>query len=302
MSSKMSIKANATSKATHCLERAMGDVLSKHDIQLTIEKYSTKTDTVPKEAVPEVREVLSKGDAKKQTTFVYENGAPNLSASLLPDFHMLTYPLGKERAQNGLVLKTQKGVFRMESIENELLGENVLEAGDELSEHASPPVGYVQGSRGEFFLIFQLRGKALSQNGKKADKTLTDYEKRKSASGMMERLARLHNQGFSCGGLGPGDAELTGGSVKVMKASRIVAMIDSDSLLYDVASTIYKFKAAGFATSKEMSAEYLSMSVVGRAAVSSHIKQKKLKGTPSEELAKAAERFGMYFPQLKEVA
>ena len=283
------------------------EVLRRHEIQLTIEKYSPQLSFLPKEAVPKVEEVRVKGGNGRANAFAYGKGAPNALVALLPGFEHLNYQLGKLGAQKGLTLQTANGTFRMESMENGLLGEMALGACDGLSEHASPPVGYVQGSGGEFFLIFQLGGKALVQNGKSAGKALADYERGRFSSAVVERLAKLHSGGFACGGLKPEDVEMVGGKAKVMNASRLFAMDGSDSVFHEAASTLHFLKAAGFATSKELgklAGEYMSYSPVCRAGVVSHVKEKKLPGRPHEELAKAAERFGLYFPQqqLKEAA
>ncbi|VVC02297.1 Uncharacterised protein [uncultured archaeon] len=295
--------ASATPKAAYFLDRAMKEVLRKDEIHRAIAEKWPKTSSIPKEAVPAVAEIAQEG--RKTSKFAYEEGAANKSVSLRAGFEHLSYQLGRLPARQGMVLASNRESFSLDSIENEILGEMPLGV-DELCEHASLPVGYVQGRSGALFMIFQLRGK-LVQSGKKADKALTEYERGRTASAVVERLAKLHSAGFACGGLKASDVEMSDGNALVKNASRIVAMDAGDSLFHEAAYTLHSLKAAGLANARQLrklAREYLSHSPITRNSVEAHLKEKKLSGRPHEELASAAERFGLYFPKhyLKEVA
>lgn len=272
------------------------EVFRRHEVLLTLEKYLylPKLDRLADNSVPKVEEKNIEKGGKRLVNYAYEEGAPNPSAMFLYRFKNLSFQLGKQMAKNGLLLSQNGDVFELIGVENDM-GETALEFSEELLEHALLTVGVARNNKNESFII------AWKQ--RKSDKMVADYEKNKFFSAVMERLAELHNEGFACGGLKVDDAEMVGGKAKVKDASRIFAMNGSDSVFYEVAFTLHSFKAAG-ATSKDLiglAREYLSASVVGRDAANSHLREKKLKGKPYEELAKAAERFGLYFPQ-KEVA
>ena len=298
MANQLKTSARTAIQATTSLKLAIKKALDRHSIQLTIEKYSPRLSLIPENSVPAV-EIMPAAGVDGANTFVYEKGAPNLSVTLLVGFEHLSYHLGKRKGEKNAVIRHMGEKYMLDEIENTLSGRMAINAREGLSRHALPAVGLVKGNDAGTYIIFQLDGKTFGDEGEDGN-AATEYERRKFASAVVERLAELHTQGFACGGLKPEEMAMEGGKAKVRNATRIVAMDESDSLFYEAAATLYFLKAAGFATSKDLLAlarKYLSHSPVCRGEAAVHARKKKLSGALYLELAAAAEKFKLYFPR-----
>ena len=272
------------------ITQAFAKKFEQHNITLTLDKLAPKGSTISSTAVPQTIKLSLKKGNKNVFTYVFEEGAPNASVTLLPTFEHLNYQFGKVAASNKLSISDKNVLFMLHGIESEILGD-MLVACDELDEHSLSPIGYVQNGSGASFLISYIQGAQLQSS---SHKTRTDYEKSTFPSAIMERLAKLHKEGFICGGLAPDDVVILDGTAKLKDASRIVAnpVHSEDSVFYEAASTLHQLKKYGLVSTKDLRAlakQYLSILP---------LKSKKLNGDAVQELVATAKRFDIYFPSV----
>jgi hypothetical protein len=220
----------------------------------------------------------------------------NRFAVLAEGFERLSYPLGRRDAAHGQEIEEQGRRYVLCRAESEQHAEMAVGASDWVANHSSEPVGFVCGSKGEFYLVCRNEGRRLTPG---AIEGMGTEERLRLAVSVVRRLSMLHSQGIGCGGLRPSKMEFRGREAKLSDPSTLFTFTGEDghAAYFEAVATLSAVVSEGLASANDLerlSLEYLRSSPVCRQAVSSYLGQKKSGEKPHRALAKAAIKYTRY--------